>query len=54
LETEKALKVIVDLEFYLQWGDANWHYVGKNEADSGQGLSLEEVEWLFKWVKKNN
>ena len=47
LETENAVKVM------REWEDANWHHVIERETEEEQNLSLEEIEWLNEWVKKN-
>ncbi|MFS0575442.1 hypothetical protein AB1K83_07405 [Sporosarcina sp. 179-K 3D1 HS] len=54
LEKGKALKVMEDWKTYLQWEEANRQYVEKSEAESGRGLTHDEVEWLNEWVKKMN
>ena len=37
-----------------EWEEANWHHVKERETEEEQRLSLEEIEWLNGWVKKDD
>lgn len=54
LEIEKAAKVVHEWEAHLEWEEANWHHVIEKEIEEEQSLSLEEIEWLKEWIKKDN
>lgn len=54
LEIEKVAKVVHEWEAHLEWEEANWHYVIEKEIEEEQSLSLEEIEWLKEWIKKDS
>ncbi|QNK89872.1 hypothetical protein H7992_09600 [Sporosarcina sp. resist] len=54
LETEKATKVVHEWEAHLEWEEANWYHVIEKEIEEEQSLSLEEIEWLKEWIKKDS
>ena len=51
LETEKAVKVIEEWEFHLEWEEANSHHLEEKEVE--QGLSQDEIGWLNDWLQDN-